>query len=485
MRERTVAVSFQAALLLVATCIGGLRVDAADNPAPPAAPAQATPRTDERHDKDDYYELLKLFTETLDQVERNYVKDVSRRELIEAAIKGMLSKLDEHTNYVSPQDIDRFRTGVESEFAGIGVQLSQDPSRLTVVASIPDSPAHRAGIAAGDVITRINGNSTETMQIDDAVKQLKGQVGTKLTVNILHPSTGKEEELSLTRDLVRVETVRGLRRASDRQWEYFSDKETGIAYVRITAFGRHTADELRAVIEKLRAQQMKGLVLDLRFNPGGLLSTAVDVADLFVAEGRIVSMSGRNTEEQVWNARKEGTLDEFPVAVLVNQYSASASEIVAACLQDHGRAGIVGQRTLGKGSVQNIVELEGGRSALKLTTAGYHRPSGKNIDRHSAEGEGGQWGVQPDAGCEVSLAEPETRGLYFALTQREAFAQPEQTGAAAHKPAEPPLEDKQLDRALALVRQQIAAAASAKPAEKPAEKAAEATKPEPPGSAKK
>ncbi len=474
MRERFVAAAFRAALLLLAAFIGGFRLDAAENATPSAAGPRSAPETDKLRNEDDYYDLLKLFTETLDQVERNYVKDVSRRELIEAAIKGMLSKLDEHTNYVSPQDIDRFRTGVESEFAGIGVQLSVDPGKLTVVAAIPDSPAQRAGIATGDIITRINGSSTDSMLIDDAVKQLKGKSGTKLTVSVLHLSTGKEEELSLTRDLVRVETVRGIRRTNDRQWEYFCDREAGIAYVRITAFGRHTADELRSVIEKLISLQMKGLVLDLRFNPGGLLSTAVDVADLFVTEGRIVSMNGRNAEEQVWNAKKEGTFAEFPLAVLVNQYSASASEIVAACLQDHGRAGIVGQRTLGKGSVQNIVELEGGRSALKLTTAGYHRPSGRNIDRHSAEGDGGQWGVQPDTGCEVSLTEPETRGLYVGLNQRE------QAGVSADKSPDLTLEDKQFDRALTLVRQRLAAS-SAEPAGRPAEP----MKTEPSGGAKK
>ena len=419
----------------------------------PLEPVAAKPDAKPEQAEDDYYELLKLFVDTLDQVERNYVKDLSRRELVEAAIQGMLAKLDEHTNYIGPDDIDRFRTSVESEFPGIGVRLSSERGKLVVSAVLGATPAERAGVVAGDVITRIENEPTENMKLDDAVKRLKGEAGSQVVLHLLRPATNKEDKLTLTRELVRVETVFGVNRSDGRRWNFICDADHQIAYVRLAVFGRHSAEELQKVLTELRAQQMKALVLDLRFNPGGLLTTAVEVADLFVAEGKIVSTSGRNVQEQVWEARQPDTLEDFPMAVLVNQYSASASEIVAACLQDHQRAVVVGQRTLGKGSVQNIVELDGGRSALKLTTAGYFRPSGKNIDRQAAGSDGDNWGVRPNEGLEVVLSGDETRRL--AQAQRKGDEEsPTSTSS-------PRLDDKQLEKALQYLREQLAAGPTA------------------------
>ena len=427
------------------------RVLLASPPDGAAAAAESAERESSAQE-DDYYELLKLFVDTLDQVERNHVKGVSRRELIEAAIAGMLAKLDEHTNYIKPNDFERFRAGVESEFPGVGVRLSLDQGRLLIVSALPESPAYRAGLGAGDVITHIGEEPTEKLTLDDAVKRLKGMAGTQVTVRVLHPGNATPESVTLTRELVRVETVRADFRGPDQRWRYMTDKDKGIAYVRVVAFGRHTAEELKRVLDELSGQNMKGLILDLRFNPGGLLTSAVEVADLFVTEGRIVSTSGRNVKENIWTAQSAGTFTGFPMVVLVNQYSASASEVVAACLQDHQRAVVVGQRTFGKGSVQNIIELEGGRSGLKLTTASYYRPSGKNIDRQTAGGDSADWGVRPSEGFDVIVSDAEARHLFRMWKARDAVATDDADGQAARK-----YEDKQFNRALTYLREQLAA----------------------------
>ncbi len=369
-------------------------------------PAEAKPPV-----KDDYYELYKLLVDTIDQVERNYIKDVDRRELVEAAIRGVLSKLDGYSTYISPEDIERFRTSVESEFGGIGIQIAVEEGQLKVLSPLVGTPAYRAGIIAGDRIVEIDGKSTEGLTLDEAVRRLKGKEGTQVTLTVVHPGRKTKETITLTRERIHVDTVLGDCRKADDTWDYMLDAQRRIGYVRITAFSSDTARELRKALDELRAANMRALVLDLRFNSGGLLSEAIEVADLFIAQGRIVSTKGRNSPERVWNARKDGTYEGFPMAVLVNRYSASASEIVAACLQDHKRAVIVGERTWGKGSVQNVIDLEDGRSALKLTTAIYCRPSGKNIHRFDDAKESDQWGVQPDEGLELKLPDGELLAL--------------------------------------------------------------------------
>jgi carboxyl-terminal processing protease len=341
---------------------------------------------------------------------------------------------------------------VENQFGGIGIQVQMEDGRLMIISPLVGTPAYRAGLVSGDVITHIEGESTEGLSLDDAVKRLKGKIGTNVRLQVLDPNEGEIEKVTLTRELIRVETVMGDHRKADDSWDFLHKAEEGIGYIRVTGFGRNTARDLRMTLTDLNKREMKALVLDLRFNPGGLLSSAVDVADLFLAEGRIVSTKGRNVPEQTWDAHKEGTFDEFPMVVLVNHYSASASEIVAAALQDHDRAVIVGQRSYGKGSVQNIVELEGGRSALKLTTAGYFRPSGKNIDRIEGAKKSDEWGVSPNKGYEVVLNVPQTRRWLEGRRQRDALASESEGDEDAE-----PLEDPQLDKALDYLREQIKA----------------------------
>jgi carboxyl-terminal processing protease len=350
-----------------------------------------------------YYELFKMLADALDEVERNYVEEVDRRELMEEAIEGLINKLDPYSDYIPPDELARFRSSVESKFGGIGIQVAVDNGQLKVLSPMVDTPAYRAGVRAGDAIIEIEGESTEGTTLSEAVKRMKGEPGTELKLVVIHANENRPVPISVERDIIRVETVLGDRRKADDSWDYLYDHRQRIGYIRLTAFSRDTARSLRAALVQLKRENIRGLVLDLRFNPGGLLTSAIEICDLFIPEGVIVSTEGRNSKKRSWSARKPGTFEDFPMVVLVNKYSASASEIVAGCLQDHERAVIVGERSWGKGSVQNVIELEGGKSALKLTTSGYHRPSGKNIHRFPKSKPTDVWGVSPTDGYDVPL----------------------------------------------------------------------------------
>lgn len=423
-------------------------------------PGDASEKTDEDkaqlEQDEEYFELLRLFADAFDQIERNYVKEVSRRELMEAAVRGALSKLDPYSSYISPEDLERFRSGVESEFGGIGIQVTIEDGHLKIISPLVGSPAYRAGLMAGDRIIKIEGKGTKGITLDEAILQLKGKVGTKVNFTVLHPHDGTTETVQLEREIVKVQTVLGERRQDDDAWDFMLDSEKKIGYVRVSAFSRNTVEELKQALDNLKSRGMKGLVLDLRYNPGGLLSAAIAASDLFVSEGRIVSTKGRNTVDRAWDAQKADTFEGFPMAVLVNRYSASASEIVAACLQDHKRAVVVGERTWGKGSVQNIIELEEGRSALKLTTAGYQRPSGKNIHRFPGSEDGDQWGVTPDNGYRLKLTQEQTEKL-VEHQRRVLIVKPKVNGNGAETDTpESEYVDPQLEKALGYLDGQLA-----------------------------
>lgn len=412
----------------------------ASQPAKPDAPANADepvlPADDE------YYELFRMLADTLDQVERNYVKEIDRRRLVEAAIRGILQELDPYSNYISPEEMQDFKTSVEQQFGGIGIQITMEGGQLKVLSPLVGTPAYRAGIQAGDWIVAIEGESTAGISLDEAVRRLKGEAGTSVTITVARPASDYKETITLQREVIHIETVLGDRRKEDDSWDFMYDPQRRIGYVRLTAFSRETPQELKRALEELKAQGLRGLVLDLRFNPGGLLSSAIEVADLFISQGTIVSTAGRASPERTWEAVAEGTYEGFPMAVLVNRYSASASEIVSACLQDHKRAIIVGERTWGKGSVQNVVELGGGKSALKLTTAGYKRPNGHNIHREEGAGEDQEWGVMPDPGYEVKFSDDETREFLRYRRQRDLllvnhYRRPGE-GGSEQRPQQPP-----------------------------------------------
>ena len=400
-------------------------VAAPSGPAPVLGDKQSAEKDEalkKSKDEDEFYELFRLFADTLDQVERNYVNDISRRELMEAAIQGVVSKLDQHSNYIAPSELEEFRIDVEAEFGGIGISFSKPSKKdwLQVISPIAGSPAYRAGILAGDLITHIEDTPTNELERKETVRRIKGKLGTKVRLTVRHLDR-TSEKIEVERQIIRVETVLGDTRNEDASWDFMLDDENKIGYIRLAAFARHTTSDLRKVLEKLQSEKMNGLILDLRNNPGGLLSSAIQISDMFVAEGRIVSTSGRNVEDKRWDERRRGTYSDFPMLVLVNNYSASASEIVAACLQDHDRAIVVGERTYGKGSVQNIIELEQGRSALKLTTAQYFRPSGKNIHRFKGATEKDEWGVLPNSGWNVKLTRAETMHLAMERHSRDAI----------------------------------------------------------------
>lgn len=411
---------YRFAILVACVALSGVTVSVLADTTPPR--------------KEDYYDLYKILADTIDQVDRNYVKEMDRREIIEAAIKGVMSRLDPYSMYIGPEEISQFRTSVESEFAGVGIHVSTDAGDLRVISPIYGSPAYRAGILPGDRILAIDGKSTDGILLDEANARIKGKEGTQVTLTIAHADkskpekAGKREKVTLTRERVHVETVLGERRKQDDTWDYMLDTKTRIGYIRATAFSRDTVGELRKALEQLQSQKLRGLVLDLRFNPGGLLSSAIEVSNLFISHGRIVSTKGRNTPERVWDAQPGETFEGFPMAILVNHYTASASEIVSACLQDHHRAAVVGERTWGKGSVQNIIPLDNDRAALKLTTAAYRRPSGKNIHRFPDSKDKDEWGVLPDLGLEVPFSHQETLAL-LAHRRESDILQPHQAPA--------------------------------------------------------
>lgn len=369
----------------------------ADSQTAPAKKETAQPPVKELTD----YELMSLFVDAFQQIETNYVRDIDRRLLVEAAIDGMVSELDQYSSFVPPKERARFDRVLSQEFGGIGIQVNIRNDRLIVVSPTPGTPAYDAGILPGDVITRIGDTDMKGKTINAAIREMQGPIGQVVDLVILRPGQKELIEMSLTRQLITVKSIRGHEYNDDDTWNYWVSEEPKIAYVRLASFSRHSAEELEEVLRTLVSLKMEGLVLDLRFNPGGLLEAAIEMADLFLKSGNIVSVRGRNVPEKSWDARRKETLPDFPMAVLINGYSASASEVLSACLQDNKRATIVGERTWGKGSVQNVIRIDDGKSILKLTTASYHRPSGVNIHRFKEMGPDDTWGVLPDEDFEI------------------------------------------------------------------------------------
>lgn len=344
------------------------------------------------------------FIEIVRIVQKQYVRDVDPKKMFKDAINGMLGGLDPFSTYVPEDEIDEFNKMTHGKFGGIGIQIGMRRGMLTVISPLEDTPAYRAGILAGDVILAIEGKSTDGITLNDAVKVLTGKPGTKVTITVRH-LTGETEDITITRAMIEVRTVKGFRRGEDEQWVWMLEADKKIGYIRVSGFVDNTVEELRGALEVLLEDGLKALVLDLRFNPGGQLPAALEMSDLFLDEGVIVQTRGRITPHWEATATKKGTLPYFPMVVLVNQFSASASEIVAGALQDHSRAIILGERTFGKGSVQNVIPLEGERAALKLTTSKYYTPSGRNIQHDEEMTDEDEWGVMPDIVVPVDAKE--------------------------------------------------------------------------------
>ncbi|GIW80354.1 MAG: hypothetical protein KatS3mg105_2161 [Gemmatales bacterium] len=367
------------------------------------------------YDKNDLRNLLIFVRRTLGNRD-----DLDNHKDIDYALQRMTAHLDPYTTYIDPETMAQFLRDIRRNYTGVGIQIRKDPEldMLRVVTPIKGSPAHKAGIQTGDIITTIkrwvdsDGQplpepeiiSTKGLSISEAVKKVLGKANTKVTLTIQREGHDKPFDVEITRASIELETVSGFRRKADDSWDFMIDPENKIGYIRLSGFADKSALELRRAVERLRAQGMKGLVLDLRFNPGGLLRSAVAICDMFINDGEIVSIRPRVGRSEVHRGRRPGSLLDFPMAVLINGYSASASEIVSACLQDHGRAIVVGERSFGKGSVQNIHPFDGGQ--LKLTIASFWRPSGKNLNKSSTDGsEDEDWGVIPDIVVKLSNRE--------------------------------------------------------------------------------
>jgi carboxyl-terminal processing protease len=332
----------------------------------------------------DTYEYLEVFSQALKIVEDQYVKDTDAKELIYGAIKGMLLDLDPHSVHLPPQLAKDFEVEISGQFGGLGIEVGVRNGQLTVIAPLEDTPAWKAGLQADDWIVKIDGESTVGMDLLEAVHKMRGKKGTPVTLTIMREEWVEPQDFTIVRDIIRIKSVKTA--------EVLEEK---YGYIRVVTFNENTDKELRRGMEDITEQVsggLKGLVLDLRINPGGPLDQAVKVADVFLGEGVIVSTRGRNeSDNHTWYAHKPGTYDGFPMIVLVNGGSASASEIVAGALQDHGRAVILGTQTFGKGSVQTLLKLKDG-SRLKLTTAYYYTPAERSIQAE---------GIKPDIWVEA------------------------------------------------------------------------------------
>ena len=320
----------------------------------------------------DTYRELNLFGDVFERVRADYVEKPDDSKLVESAINGMLAGLDPHSSYMDPKSFRDMQVQTRGEFGGLGIEVTMEDGLVKVVAPIDDTPAAKAGVMANDVITHLDDEAVQGLTLNQAVDKMRGPVNTKIKLTIMRKGADKPIEVSIVRDIIRVKSVRWHPEGGD------------VGYIRITQFNEQTTDGLKQAINDLNAQlgadKIKGYLVDLRNNPGGLLDQAISVSDTFLEKGEIVSTRGRNPEEtQRFNARPGDMTKGKPVIVLINGGSASASEIVAGALQDHKRATLIGTRSFGKGSVQTIIPLGAGNGALRLTTARYYTPSGRSI----------------------------------------------------------------------------------------------------------
>jgi carboxyl-terminal processing protease len=360
-------------------------------------------------EQEDTYELLNLFGDVFERVRKDYVEEVTDKQLIEAAINGMLTSLDPHSGYLSEDSFKEMQVQTRGEFGGLGIEVTMENGLVKVVSPIDDTPAFKAGVQAGDFISEINGEPVMGLALSDAVEKMRGPVGSEIKLTILRENSSEPLNLTLKRDLIRIKSVR-------------SREEGDIGYARITSFSEQTGETLVDAIKKMRKDdpKMKGLVLDLRNNPGGLLDQAVAVSDAFLDHGEIVSTRERDPNNtKRYSATKGDVLDGLPMVVLINQGSASASEIVAGALQDHDRAIIMGVKSFGKGSVQTVIPLRE-HGAMRLTTSRYYTPSGHSIQAK---------GITPDIVVEqakiAKFEEPALLGIRSEADLRGRLSNPE------------------------------------------------------------
>lgn len=387
----------------------------------------------------DTYKNLNLFGDVFEKIRSDYVEKPNEQKLIESAISGMLTSLDPHSSYMDSKSFRDMQVQTRGEFGGLGIEVTQEDGLVKVVTPIDDTPAARAGILSGDIISAIDGESVQSMTLNQAVDKMRGQVNTAVKLTILRGSAREARDIAITRAVIQIKSVR------------FRQEGDDVGYIRITQFNEQTYDGVKSAISKFSADvpsdKFKGYVLDLRNNPGGLLDQSIAVSNAFLTQGEIVSTRGRNADEtQRYNARPGDLSKGKPVIVLVNGGSASASEIVAGALQDHKRATIVGTRSFGKGSVQTIIPLGQNNGALRLTTARYYTPSGRSIQAK---------GIEPDIQILQDVPDElkgkdDTKGE-ASLKGHLKNGDEEKTGSQAYVPPDPK-NDKQLKAALEMLR---------------------------------
>ncbi|MFZ1096445.1 MAG: S41 family peptidase [Xanthobacteraceae bacterium] len=386
----------------------------------------------------DTYRQLSLFGDVFERVRADYVEKPDDGKLIESAINGMLAGLDPHSSYMDTKSFRDMQVQTRGEFGGLGIEVTMEEGLIKVVAPIDETPAAKAGIMANDIITHLDDEPVQGLTLNQAVEKMRGPVNTKIKLKVMRKGGDKPIEVSITRDIIRVRSVRSRLEGDD------------VGFIRVTQFNEQTTDGLKKAVADLTAQagdKLKGFVIDLRNNPGGLLDQAISVSDAFLEKGEIVSTRGRNAEEtQRFNARAGDLSKGKPLIVLINGGSASASEIVAGALQDHRRATVIGTRSFGKGSVQTIIPLGSGNGALRLTTARYFTPSGRSIQAK---------GISPDIEVlqevpEELKARTDTRGEASLRGHLKAEGD-EQTGSQSYIPPDPK-DDKALHNALDLIR---------------------------------
>jgi carboxyl-terminal processing protease len=387
----------------------------------------------------DTYRQLNLFGDVFERVRADYVEKPDDSKLVESAINGMLAGLDPHSSYMDPKSFRDMQVQTRGEFGGLGIEVTMEDGLVKVVAPIDDTPAAKAGVMANDIITHLDDEAVQGLTLNQAVEKMRGPVNTKIKLKIMRKGQDKPIEVTIMRDIIRVRSVRSHPEGDD------------VGYIRITQFNEQTTDGLKKAIADLSSQlggdKVKGYIIDLRNNPGGLLDQAISVSDTFLEKGEIVSTRGRNAEEtQRFNARPGDLTKGKPIILLINGGSASASEIVAGALQDHKRATLIGTRSFGKGSVQTIIPLGTGNGALRLTTARYFTPSGRSIQ---AKGISPDMEVLEDVPDELKTR-TDTKGEASLRGHLKAEGD-EQTGSQSYVPPDEK-DDKQIATALELLR---------------------------------